>query len=145
MIDLRSFIFENGEKLVTVKAYIYSFFYRFIVKHTSLKKLQYKMGERDEESTYDEVPEKVELSKNFAFHVNRITERLPWDQKCFVRALTLRKLLLEEKISCTIYMGVQKEDGKMKAHAWLRSGKLFLTGGSGEGFAVVAKFATRCD
>ncbi len=141
-MNIRSFLFENNEKFITLKAYIYSFYYRFIVKHTSTKKLQYRMGRRDEESTFDEPDDKIAISKIYAFHVNRITERLPWEQKCFVRALTLRKILMEKKISCTIYMGVQKEDGKMKAHAWLRSGKVYLSGGNGAGFVTVAKFAT---
>ena len=47
---------------------------------------------------------------------------------------------MEKGIASTIYLGVFKENGKLKAHAWLRCGQLYLTGGNGEGMAVVAKF-----
>ena len=37
-------------------------------------------------------------------------------------------------------MGVGLEDGKMIAHAWLRCGLLYVTGGTGQGYSTVAKF-----
>ena len=139
-MNIRSFIFENGEKLVTVKAYIYSFYYRILVDKLSPEKLEKRLGVRGKESAKEESIERLKIAKLYAFHVNRITCRLPWETKCFVRALTLRKLLMEKGIASTIYLGVFKENGKLKAHAWLRCGQLYLTGGNGEGMAVVAKF-----
>ena len=29
----------------------------------------------------------------------------------------------------------------MKAHAWIRCGKMYITGGNGAGYATVAKFS----
>ena len=139
-MDIRGFIFKNGEKSVTVKAYIYSFYYRMLIKKIPMKKLEGKLGERGIETAETETAEKLKTAKLYAFHVNRITCRLPWEAKCFVRALTLKKLLKEKNISSTIYLGVYKENGKLKAHAWLRCGQLYLTGGNGEGMTVVAKF-----
>ncbi len=139
-MNIRAFIFENGEKFVTVKAYIYSFYYRLLVKKLPMKQLEKKLGERGKESADTETGEVLRLARLYAFHVNRITERLPWEAKCFVRALTLRKLLHEKDIGSTIYLGVFKKNGELKAHAWLRCGQLYLTGGNGEGMAVVAKF-----
>lgn len=57
-----------------------------------------------------------------------------------VRAMTARKILLKKGINSTLYLGVGKEDGKMVAHAWLRCGQLYVTGGNGTGYAMVAKF-----
>ena len=142
MINIKSFLFENGEKLITFKAYVYSFAYRIMVKKMQMKKIETKLGRRGEESPAEESIEHLRTAKLYAFHVNRITERMPWEEKCFVRALTLRRLLMEKRISCTIYLGVRMEDGQMKAHAWLRCGQLYATGGHGEGQTVVAKFAT---
>ncbi len=141
MINFKSFILENGEKKVTLKAYIYSFYYRLIIKNIPMKKLEPRLGKRGEESIAEESIEHLRTAKLYAFHVNRITERLPWEEKCFVRALTLRKLLGEAGIPCTIYLGVHLVDGQMKAHAWLRCGQLYATGGNGEGMTVVAKFS----
>jgi hypothetical protein len=142
MIDLRSFLFDNKEKSVTIKAYIYSFYYRYIVKHTPGKKLEDRLGVRGEETPFEESRDKIDLARLYAFHINRITERLPWEEKCLVRALTLRKFLIIKKIPCTIYLGVTTEKGKLEAHAWLRCGNLWASGGSGDGYTTVAKFAT---
>ncbi len=140
MINIYSFIKENGEKGLTLKAYIYSFYYRFIVMNVPMKKIQEKLGKRGEESPYDYPEGQGRYIRLCAFHVNRITEHLPWEAKCFVRALTLRKLLSEKNIPSTIYLGVREDDNKLKAHAWLRCGTFYLTGGNGEGFTMVAKF-----
>ena len=56
-IDIISFFRDNGEKVVTIKSYLYSFYYRFIVKHTSMKKLKKRLGKEGEESPYEETPE----------------------------------------------------------------------------------------
>ena len=32
------------------------------------------------------------------------------------------------------------EEEKMVAHAWLRCGEMYVTGGNGEGYAIVSKF-----
>ena len=50
-----------------------------------------------------------------------------------------------ENYAYTLYnewkIGRDKEDnGKMIAHAWVRSGPYFVCGGTGEGYAVVARF-----
>ncbi len=142
MIDLKAFLFENKEKNVTIKAYIYSFYYRYIVKHTSSKKLEDRLGIRGEETSFEESKDKIALAKLYAFHINRITERLPWEEKCLVRALTLRRFLMKKNIPCTIYLGVALEKDKMEAHAWLRCGNLWASGGNGDGYTTVAKFAT---
>ena len=72
--------------------------------------------------------------------VNRITEHTLWESKCLVRAMTARKLLKEAGIHSTLYLGVGKDEGKMIAHAWLRCGQMYVTGGNGSSYAMVAKF-----
>ena len=50
------------------------------------------------------------------------------------------KLLKEAGIHSTLYLGVGKDEGKMIAHAWLRCGQMYVTGGNGSSYAMVAKF-----
>lgn len=139
-INVKSFLFDNHEKGMTFKAYIYSAYYRMIVKFTPQNKMEWMMGAKGEESP-EEIPlESYKIIKLVAFHVNRITMHTPWESKCLVRALTASKLLKEKKLDSTLYLGVGNKDGKMVAHAWLRCGKMFVTGGNGEGYAQVAKF-----
>ena len=42
--------------------------------------------------------------------------------------------------STTIYLGVNKLNNEMKAHAWIRCGKMYITGGNGAGYATVTIF-----
>ncbi len=139
-INIKSFIKDNGEKKVTIRAYIYSFYYRLMVRFAPMSKIRPKLGIEKLESPVEESIDNQKIAKLYAFHVNRITEHLPWEAKCLVRALTLKKLLSEKRISSTIYLGIKKEENKMVAHAWLRSGLLFLTGGTGKGYTVVGKY-----
>lgn len=47
----------------------------------------------------------------------------------------------KKKIKTTLYLGCKPdENGKIDAHAWLRCGEVYVTGGNGEGYAVVAYF-----
>lgn len=39
-----------------------------------------------------------------------------------------------------MYLGCKLEEGKMVAHAWIRCGRMYVSGGSGEDYSVVDKF-----
>lgn len=88
----------------------------------------------------------VETSPRDAWLVHEIMEsmfhRLKWKDSCLIRALTAKRLLNGMGHSCTLYMGVRKKEGEaMTAHAWLRCGKLIVTGGeSRAGFTVTGIF-----
>ena len=64
--------------------------------------------------------------------VAAVCSRTPWESKCLVRALTAKKMLNRRKLPCTLYMGVTlQENGEMVAHAWLRCGRKYVSGGNG--------------
>ncbi|MCX6307169.1 MAG: lasso peptide biosynthesis B2 protein [Bacteroidetes bacterium] len=56
---------------------------------------------------------------------------LPWNGKCLVQALTGKLLLKILHLPGTIYLGVAREGGRLKAHAWLKSGNQFICGKDG--------------
>ncbi|MGO4181652.1 lasso peptide biosynthesis B2 protein [Paenibacillus sp. MCAF9] len=66
-----------------------------------------------------------------------------WETKCLVRAITAMKMLERRQIESTLYLGTAKdESGKLIAHAWLRSGSLYVTGEEEMSrFTVTGKFA----
>jgi hypothetical protein len=68
-----------------------------------------------------------------------------WESKCLVRAIAALKMLERRQIESTLYLGTGRDDdGKMIAHAWLRSGPYYITGAEGmERFTVAGKFAKR--
>lgn len=143
MVNIIGFIKENPNKRITIKTWIYAAWYRFLIKYKSQKRLEKKWGALGEESGNEIKPWQYRYSAQVSRNVNRIANNTPWESKCLVRALTARKLLMEKKIPCTLYLGVGKdEEGKMTAHAWLRAGAMYVTGGDGSAYATVATFKT---
>lgn len=130
----------NNEKWMTIKIYIYTWFYRMCILLIPKPKFEKMIGERGVESEQEESYENMKTAKRVGIHVYRVTGHTLWESKCLVQAMTARKLLKEKGIHSTLYLGVGKENDKMIAHAWLRCGRLYVTGGNGEGYAMVAKF-----
>ena len=140
MSRIGNYLRYNNEKWMSIKSYIYTLFYRLCILWLPKPKLERMMGERGEESQTEETLENLKRAMRISTHVNRITEHTVWESKCLVRAMTARKLLKEEGIHSTLYLGVGKDEGKMIAHAWLRCGQMYVTGGNGKDYAMVAKF-----
>lgn len=66
-----------------------------------------------------------------------------WESKCLVKAIAAAKMLERRRFESTLYLGTAKdEDGRMVAHAWLRSGSFYITGAAGmERYTITGKFA----
>jgi len=94
--------------------------------------------------TYDAIIEQqyrnqqIEISKA----VRWMSKHTLWESKCLVQAIAAMKMLERRKIESTLYLGTGKDDnGKMIAHAWLRSGSRIITGAEMmKRFTVVAIF-----
>ena len=67
--------------------------------------------------------------KRLGKYIQKTAKHVPWDSKCLVQAIAGQLMLKVRRLPGTIYFGVNKENGQMKAHAWLRSGSTILTGG----------------
>ena len=138
--SLVGFITDNQFKKETILSYLYSAFFRMQILFVKPKYLQKHWGTEGKESAEDEEKEVYKYEASISRIVNRTCEKTKWESKCLVRALTAQKLLKRKGIHSTMYLGCRLEKGKMVAHAWLRCGKLFVTGGDGSGYAVVDRF-----
>ena len=134
---------DNRLKIKYGKTFIYTGCARAFILFVPFNKLRKRMGKVKEES-----PEEVDINtymeaRNVSEIVSIVSRHTPWESKCLVQALTAQKLLKEKEISTTLYLGVKKDrDNNMLAHAWLRCGEYYVTGGANkDGYAVVAKFA----
>jgi hypothetical protein len=88
----------------------------------------------------------IENSRSVILRVSQAIVRsqktVPWQNKCLVNAITAKRMLQRKGLASTLYLGVNKENGNMAAHAWLRCGNLFVTGKRGmEKFTIVSTFA----
>jgi len=75
--------------------------------------------------------------------IHLMSRHTPWDTKCLVRAMAGMKMLERRGIESTLYLGTGKDElGKMIAHAWLRSGSMYITGDEEmDRFTVTGMFA----
>lgn len=137
---LYKFIRKSTNRRLYLKVFFLSGYFRINILTMPKVKLQKLMGVFNEESAQEEPTERYRQAAVVAKAVNRVCEITPWESKCLVRALTAQSILKKLQIPSTLYLGVGKKEDEMMAHAWLRTGKYYITGGSGEGLALVAKF-----
>lgn len=139
-VSLINFIRDNRFKVETLLSYFYSALFRVLILLVKPKYLQKSWGEEGRESAEEESKAVYIYVASISRIVNRICNKTSWESKCLVRALTAQKLLKRKGIHSTLYLGCGLKDGKMVAHAWLRVGKMYVTGGDGSEYSVVDKF-----
>ena len=71
----------------------------------------------------------------------------PWKSECFPRALVACFLLRLARIPYVMHFGLAKNtdtssSDPMKAHAWVVTGRVLVTGGDGSGYKVVASYVS---
>ena len=137
---LRTFLkMPMKQKLLIPQIFVLMEYYRFRVHHRPFSELAPKIGKLGYETP-------VVPSPRNAWLVHELMESMfhwfKWKDSCLIRALTAKKLLNRMGEKCTLYMGVRKAAGKpMEAHAWLRCGKLIVTGGEiKDAYTVTAIF-----
>lgn len=140
MRSVRTFLALPGEvKRLLPEAAALSWHYRRLVMDRPFSQVAATLGQQGYETPADE--DYTDRIMPVRQAVELVCRHTPWESKCLVRALTARKMLNRRGCPCTLYMGVQPgADGKMEAHAWLRCGGRYVTGGRGEGFAVTGIF-----
>lgn len=118
-------------KLLIVISFLLTGIIRFSILFIPFKKLASIMGQKMADSSFDV----DSVSKNKALVVGEVVRKVsgitPWQSKCLVQALTAQIILRLMKIPTTLYLGVCKNEGnQLEAHAWLRHGKIAITGGN---------------
>jgi hypothetical protein len=77
--------------------------------------------------------------------VQMAARHTPWTSNCFSQAVTARVLLGLYGVSYSFFFGIDNdtESASFKAHAWVYSGRVQVTGGESFGlFTVVGCFVT---
>lgn len=137
------FIKYNEHKSLTLWAWFYSAIFRLQILVRKSKDMKKKWGIEGEESMMELDLEAYRYARRVSYAVNQVCNKTKWESKCLVRALTAQKLLKRKNLSSTLYLGCGvDEKGEMIAHAWIRCGQVYVTGGNGHQYAIVDKFRT---
>lgn len=68
------------------------------------------------------------IARDVRLMIRVVAARLPWASSCLVRAMAARHVLRRRGLPCTLYLGVDPKLPPLRAHAWLRSGVVYVTG-----------------
>lgn len=142
---VRNFLrLENGQKLLLLEAFYYLGYGR-VFKALPFSKVVSTLGEHMKETSFSSNGhDHVEL-KNVSNAIYMMSSYTFWESQCLVKAVAGMKMLERRHIESTLYLGTAKDkNGKLIAHAWLRSGSIYVTGSEGmDKFTVVGKFSKK--
>jgi hypothetical protein len=135
------FLVNRKKIFLFIETYFYLGLARILINRP-LSKLSSKLGCYMKETTYDNNSNIDEL-KIVSHSLKIISNYTFWESKCLVQAIAGLKMLERRDIESTLYLGTARdENGKMIAHAWLRSGSNYITGHEVmNNFTIVGKFA----
>lgn len=138
------FLLDPEMKVLLLEAYFYLMWAR-VMKKLPFIKISRNLGTYMEEtSTENDYSNRRTLNKiSQAIHI--MSRYTLWESQCMVKAIAGLKMLRRRNIESTIYFGTgRNEKGKLIAHAWLRSGSIYISGSEGMNkFTVVGKFANK--
>jgi len=103
-----------------------------------------RLGNLGQESPGDLTPELESQARSIGWSIQAVARRVPWNGKCFTQAVTAWHMLRRRGMSGTLYFGVRRDPdqgSQQQFHAWVRSGSVAVTGGTGAGYSTLATFA----
>ena len=106
--------------------------------------LSRRLGAPMRESTLDDDEQQRPVLRRIRWAIGAVSRRAPWRCKCLEQAVAAKLMLRRRGIASTLYLGVRREGSgaPVQAHAWLRCGSYYLSGGEDRaGYAVVSSFA----
>lgn len=120
-------VISSSKKLLILESCLLLGIARLAIISLPFKKVASYLGDLDQETTWIE---ETDLLKEVAWAVNGVARFTPWKSNCLARAVAAAIILRRRGISYSIYLGVAREEtNNLTAHAWLRSGQIYLTGG----------------
>ena len=135
------FEFNLENKILFTEAFFLTGIMRFKILHVPFNKLKANLGSHNEESSKEVSIDEYKMAVKIRNAVVNTSRYTPWESLCLVQSMTVQKMLSRRNISSTLYLGINKDEkNEMKAHSWIRCGKMFVTGGDGSQYATVAKF-----
>jgi hypothetical protein len=132
---------SKEEKKYLLEATFYCILFKWMLLLIPIKKYSGKLGKQDIYTNFEPSIGQQEIIYQVSISIARSRKVIPWRSKCFAEAIAAKKMLKKKNIQSTLYLGVNKKEEKMTAHAWLRSGSIWITGKKGSGnYVVISTF-----
>jgi hypothetical protein len=117
---------------------------RLAILLLNFRVLSRRLGVAMHESPLADDERRRPLLRRMRWAIDAVSRRVPWRCMCLERGVAATMMLRTRGIDSTFYLGVAREadGGPVRAHAWVRCGTYFVTGGEDHSrFAVVSTFA----
>ncbi len=144
MRRLLRFIKLPGQmKLLCVEAYLLLSFSALILRIFRFSAIAGVLGYANRETSHSDHGIDPYLVKQISLAIQLMQRYTFRESTCLIQAYTAKMMLRKRKLKSTVYLGVAKmADTKMTAHAWVRCGTIFVTGGdASQVFTITGKFA----
>lgn len=124
---------DKTERRILNRTFIWLVYAFVLVRFIPLRWFNSMLGEyNNTKAEVDLNTDQIQLIEIEKKNLRRLKKFLPWKVKCFEEAITAKKVLNRYNIESTLFLGVAKEEeSNLKAHAWLKSGEVFVTGERG--------------
>ncbi|MEJ9114166.1 lasso peptide biosynthesis B2 protein [Bacillus paramobilis] len=138
------FLLDMKTMFLFIEAYTYLGWARFL-KSMPFSKIAPTLGTHMDETSLNCNESNKLILRSISEAIHIMSQHTFWESECLVSAIAGMKMLKRRQIESTLYLGTAKDkNGKMLAHAWLRSGPFYITGAEEmKRFTVVSKFARR--
>lgn len=130
------------------KVILYGFVYillgisNLMIKTVSFKKMIRFIANSDTENEAQLTPEKRSHINSLKRAIVSVSRRTPWRSKCYEQAVAASLLLKMIGVSHRVYFGLHHENAALKAHVWLVTDDICVTGfGNNMRYAVVSVFS----
>jgi hypothetical protein len=141
----KSFLLLNKKtKVLFCEAFIFLGWAR-VLKMKKFSRIAPGLGEYMGETHHDVIESERQIIKDISSAIHLMSRYTFWESQCLVKGIAGLKMLERREIDSTLYLGTTREiDGKLVAHAWLRSGPFYVSGAEEmKRFTVVSMFAKR--
>ena len=130
------------ERWLVVEAALWMGLARLAISILPFRWLAPRLGRHMAESSRVASDTHLRRARQISRSVKRASRHLPWDCTCLVKSMAAMEMLGRRGQGSTLYLGVNREDDdRLKAHAWLRTGDAFISGGrQRHGYVVVGYF-----
>ncbi len=130
------------DRALFVQAYILLGLARMAIKTLKFETVVKRLGSSGVETAAEVPIQHKHQALRVAWAIRAASRFTPWKSNCFPQAITGKIMLSARGIGSTVYFGAAfKEHKKMEAHAWLRCGEVYVTGGQGgKRFGIVGIF-----
>lgn len=129
------------DQLVVIEAATCLAAARFAVARVPFAHLSRVLGALGHESPACAEPAAAAVATRVRGLLAKAARGLPWRSTCLMQASAGKVMLARRGVPSTLYLGVRRGSTELEAHAWLRVGDLAITGGGGDDFTVIARYA----